>query len=95
MSTRRDAARILKDRVFDIVQPEIVNVGGISELRLVASMADAFNVRFVPHFWNTGISFAAILHTLATVPQSPPAYVKEPYVNEPGDGVRPDSTPYP
>lgn len=93
MGTRRDAARILKGRVFDIIQPEICGVGGISELRLVACMADAFNTRFVPHFWGTGISFAAIMHTLATIPQSPPAYPQEPYVNEPVSEF--DQTPHP
>ncbi len=92
-STRREVARLLRTRVFDIIQPEIVNVGGISELRLAAQMAEACNVRFVPHFWNTGISFSAILHTLATVSQSPPAYPKEPYVNEPVTEF--DQTPHP
>ena len=92
-STRREVARLLKNRVFDIIQPEIVNVGGISELKLSASMAEACNVRFVPHFWNTGISFSAILHTLATVAQSPSAHPKEPYVNEPVTEF--DQTPHP
>ena len=92
-STRREVAQILKKRIFDIIQPEIVNVGGITELKLSANMAEAFNVRFVPHFWNTGISFAAILHTLATVAQSPPAQPKEPYVNEPVTEF--DQTPHP
>ena len=92
-STRREVARLLRDRVFDIIQPEIVNVGGISELKLSAAMAEACNVRFVPHFWNTAISFSAILHTLATVAQSPPAHPKEPYVNEPVTEF--DQTPHP
>ena len=92
-STRRDVARLLTNRIFDIIQPEIANVGGISELKFSASMAEACNVRFVPHFWNTGISFAAILHTLATVAQSPPAHPKEPYVNEPVTEF--DQTPHP
>ena len=92
-STRREVARLLRNRVFDIIQPEIVNVGGISELKLSASMVEACNVRFVPHFWNTAISFSAILHTLATVAQSPPAHPKEPYVNEPVTEF--DQTPHP
>ncbi len=82
-STRRDVARLLRRRTFDIIQPEIVNFGGISELKLCAAMAEAFNIQFVPHFFNTHISLAAILHVLATVAQSPPADPKEPLVNEP------------
>ena len=82
-STRRDVARLLRGRIFDMIQPEIVNVGGISELKLCAAMAEAFNVQFIPHFFNTHISLAAILHVLATISQAPPADSKEPFVNEP------------
>ena len=82
-STRRDVARLLRGRIFDMIQPEIVNVGGISELKLCAAMAEAFNVQFIPHFFNTHISLAAILHVLATISQAPPADPKEPFVNEP------------
>ena len=82
MRTRRDGAQMMRERVYDILQPEICAVGGTSELKFVAGMAEAFNVRFVPHFWGTGISFASILHVLSTVPVFPPAAVSEPYVNE-------------
>ena len=82
-STRRDVARLLRGRIFDMIQPEIVNVGGVSELKLCAEMAEAFNVQFIPHFFNTHISLAAILHVLATISQAPPADPKEPFVNEP------------
>ena len=82
-STRRDVARLLRGRIFDMIQPEIVNVGGISELKLCAAIAEAFNVQFIPHFFNTHISLAAILHVLATISQAPPAHPKEPFVNEP------------
>ncbi len=82
-STRRDIGRLLRQRTFDFIQPEIVVVGGVSELKLCASMAEAFNVGFCPHFFNTHISLAATLHVLATISQAPPAYIKEPFVNEP------------
>ena len=82
-STRRDVARLLRGRTFDMIQPEVVNVGGISELKLCAQMSEAFNVQFIPHFFNTHISLAGILHVLATISQPPPADPKEPFVNEP------------
>ena len=82
-NTRRDVARLLRQRIFDIIQPEVVNVGGISELKLSSDMSEAFNVRCIPHFFNTHISLAAILHTLAVVAQAPPAHPREPFVNEP------------
>ena len=93
MRTRRDGAQMMRDRVYDILQPEICAVGGISELKFVAGMAEAFNVRFVPHFWGTGISFASILHVLSTVPVFPHAAVSEPYVNEVVTEF--DQTPHP
>ena len=93
MRTRRDGAQMMRDRVYDILQPEICAVGGISELKFVAGMAEAFNIRFVPHFWGTGISFASILHVLSTVPTFPPAAVSEPYVNEVVSEF--DQTPHP
>ena len=82
-STRRDVARLLRGRIFDMIQPEIVNVGGISELKLCAQMSEAFNIQFIPHFFNTHISLAGILHVLATISKAPPAGSKEPFVNEP------------
>lgn len=93
MRTRRDGAQMMRERVYDILQPEICAVGGTSELKFVAGMAEAFNVRFVPHFWGTGISFASILHVLSTVPTFPPAAVSEPYVNEVVSEF--DQTPHP
>ena len=93
MRTRRDGAQMMRDCVYDILQPEICAVGGISELKFVAGMAEAFNIRFVPHFWGTGISFASILHVLSTVPVFPHAAVSEPYVNEVVTEF--DQTPHP
>lgn len=93
MRTRRDGAQMMRERVYDILQPEICAVGGTSELKFVAGMAEAFNIRFVPHFWGTGISFASILHVLSTVPAFPPAAVSEPYVNEVVSEF--DQTPHP
>ena len=34
----------------------------------VGLMAQAFGIKFNPHFWGTGISFAAALHSLALQP---------------------------
>jgi L-alanine-DL-glutamate epimerase-like enolase superfamily enzyme len=39
---------------FDIVQPDVTKVGGISEQRRIAWMADDFGVRYVGHGWNQG-----------------------------------------
>lgn len=47
---------------FDIVQPDVTKVGGISEERRIAWMAQENGVRFIPHGWNTAVGLAADLH---------------------------------
>lgn len=83
LKTLHEFSPRLARRVFDIVQPDVAIVGGITELVRVAHAASTFGIRTFPHFWGTGISFAASLHACATFPLVPPAYVSEPYVNEP------------
>ena len=51
----------LEGGAFDIVQPDATKVGGISEARRIAWMAEAHGVRFIPHGWNTAIGLAADL----------------------------------
>ena len=48
---------------FDIVQPDVTKVGGISEQRRIAWMADEFGVKYIGHGWNTAIGVAADLQT--------------------------------
>ena len=52
----------LQARAFDIVQPDVTKVGGISEERAIATMAQDHGVRFIPHGWNTAVGLAADLH---------------------------------
>jgi D-galactarolactone cycloisomerase len=47
---------------FDIVQPDVTKVGGISEERKIAWLAEENGVRFIPHGWNTALGLAADLH---------------------------------
>jgi D-galactarolactone cycloisomerase len=51
----------LQAGAFDIVQPDVTKVGGISEERRIGWMAQENGVRFVPHGWNTAIGLAADL----------------------------------
>ncbi|MGB3327402.1 MAG: mandelate racemase/muconate lactonizing enzyme family protein [Thermomicrobiales bacterium] len=60
--TRRQAFQPwLELGAFDIVQPDVTKVGGISEERRIAWMAQEHGVRFIPHGWNTAIGLAADL----------------------------------
>jgi L-alanine-DL-glutamate epimerase-like enolase superfamily enzyme len=51
----------LEAGAFDVVQPDATKVGGISEARRIAWMAQEHGVRFIPHGWNTAIGLAADL----------------------------------
>ncbi len=66
--TRRQAFRPwLQAGAFDIVQPDVTKVGGISEERRIAWMAAESGVKFVPHGWNTAVGLAADLHLAAAI----------------------------
>ena len=60
----------LEAGAFDIVQPDVTKVGGISEERRIASMAREHGVRFIPHGWNTAIGLAADLQLASAFPDT-------------------------
>ncbi len=69
--TRRQAFQPwLRARAFDIVQPDVTKVGGISEERRIAWMAQDNDVEFVPHGWNTALGLAADLQLAAAMPNT-------------------------
>lgn len=66
--TRRQAfIPWLERRAFDIIQPDVTKVGGISEERRIAWMAEDYGVKFIPHGWNTAVGLAADLQLAAAI----------------------------
>ena len=61
MFTRWDFKGILAAGVVDIIQPDVSHAGGISEVRRIAAMAEAYDVALAPHCPLGPISFAAAL----------------------------------
>ncbi|MDA1276784.1 MAG: mandelate racemase/muconate lactonizing enzyme family protein [Verrucomicrobia bacterium] len=55
---------------FDIVQPDVTKVGGISEERQIAWMARNHGIRFIPHGWNTAVGLAADLQLASVFPDT-------------------------
>ena len=51
----------------DILQPDILNAGGPSEVKKIYELAALYNKRVVPHSPDVGISSFASLHVYATV----------------------------
>lgn len=69
--TRRQAFMPwLEKRAFDIIQPDVTKVGGISEERRIAWMAEDYGVKFIPHGWNTAVGLAADLQLAAAISQT-------------------------
>ncbi|HQZ11876.1 MAG TPA: mandelate racemase/muconate lactonizing enzyme family protein [Devosia sp.] len=67
--TRRQAfIPFLTQGAFDIVQPDVTKVGGLSEQRRIAWLAQDFGVRYVGHGWNTALGIAADLQLAAALP---------------------------
>ena len=60
----------LEAGAFDIVQPDVTKVGGISEERRIAWMAREHGVRFIPHGWNTAVGLAADLQLASAFPDT-------------------------
>jgi len=60
----------LQAGAFDIVQPDATKVGGISEQRRIAWMAQENGIQFIPHGWNTAIGLAADLQMASAFPDT-------------------------
>ena len=66
--TRFDFVPILKERLAEYIMPDVLWTGGISELRKIANMAEAFYIPISPHDANGPINILAGAHTVMTVP---------------------------
>ena len=83
LRTRYEFKDFFARGLMDIAQPDVINVGGISELRTVAMTANSFGALVYPHVWGSPIMIAATLHVAATIPPCPPARTPEPFQQEP------------
>lgn len=68
LTRRQSFMPFLTKGAFDIVQPDVTKVGGLSEQRRIAHMAQDFGIRYVGHGWNTALGLAADLHLSAALP---------------------------
>ena len=66
--TRYDFAPILEQRLADYVMPDVAWTGGISELRRIAAMAEAYYVPFTPHDAIGPVALMAAFHVCMTTP---------------------------
>lgn len=69
ITSRYQVLDYLKRAALDIVQPDVCRTGGITELKRIAVIADAFGVAFTPHVSiGSAIHFVASMHCAAASP---------------------------
>ena len=83
LRTRYEFKPYLTRRAYDIVQPDIMHCGGITEMHRICAMANACGIQVNPHVWGSPVMIAATLHLAATLPPCPPARNVQPYMQEP------------
>jgi len=66
MFSRWDFKQLLSDGYADIIQPDLSHAGGITEVKKIASMAEAYDVALAPHCPLGPIALAACLQVDAT-----------------------------
>jgi len=74
MSELRD---VVQEGCLDVLQPDVVSIGGITGLAKVAAMAKANGITFTPHTWGNGIGLLANAHLVAGT--TDPSYLEFPW----------------
>jgi len=60
--------QLLEKEAVDILQPDIARTGGITELKKIAAIAEAYYVPLAPHNPNGPLANYANVHILAAIP---------------------------
>jgi galactonate dehydratase len=61
---------ICSEHLVDYVQPDVIHVGGITEMRKIAAIADAFRIEVLPHNPNSRVCTFASLHFCVATPNA-------------------------
>jgi L-alanine-DL-glutamate epimerase-like enolase superfamily enzyme len=96
--TRYGFQSLLHHDALDIAQPDVARAGGFTEIRRIAALTAARDIRLAPHAWGSGILFAASIHVAMAAANCHILEVSQGYMpmmyelfNEPFD-IRPDGT---
>src|SRR5206468_11828316 len=63
--------QMLRENVYEILQPESMVLGGVTELRKIGVLAEAFGKRVAPHHGGRGLGTVAHLHLVASWSHAP------------------------
>ena len=83
---------ILEKKAASLLQPDVTHCGGITELKIISGMAEAYYVGMMPHSKEGIIGTTASMHVMASIPNFVihefatlgQGYIKEPYQVENG-----------
>lgn len=70
LTRRQTFIQWIESAAFDVVQPDVTKVGGISEQRRIAWTAEDRGVKYVGHGWNTAPGVAADLQLASSIPST-------------------------
>ena len=93
----------LHEGCIDILQPDCAHTGGITQMRKISVLAEAYNVPLAPHCVTTELGVTASLHATAAIPNfliheyypglTPPGLVRKPWsVDKDGTASLPQGT---
>jgi galactonate dehydratase len=68
LCSRYDFGPLCAERLVDVVMPDVVHVGGISEMKKIAALAETFRVDVSPHNPQSEVSTLASLHVCLCTP---------------------------
>ena len=66
--TRWGFRQLIEQQLVDIIQPDVIHCGGLSEIRKIASMAETYYMQVAPHNPRGPIATAASLHLCSSIP---------------------------
>ena len=66
--TRWEFREVLENRLAEYLMPDIIRTGGISEMKKIATMAEAFYIPIAPHDATGPVTMAASTQVMATTP---------------------------
>lgn len=70
LCSRYEFAPLCSERLVDVIMPDVVHVGGISEMRKIAALAESFRIDVSPHNPQSEVSTLASLHVCACTPNA-------------------------
>ncbi|KAK9312560.1 enolase C-terminal domain-like protein [Lipomyces starkeyi] len=68
LHSRWDVKKFLNPTIIDVLQPDISHVGGISEIKKISAMCEAYDIAIAPHCPLGSIALAACLQIAASTP---------------------------